>query len=145
MIPEGYPDSDQDDITWLIEAKSEIDGVDLDISFEIPVFDVKGSYLEEQFQAVVEVAEKAEEIKKKYSFEEMLRNLQQRKVKVQHKEGMIRLKFGPARHIGLAIGVTFFTAIWTAITVFLAYKAPILFPIFFPNSLGIIYSKRVRL
>ena len=114
-------DSDNQRI-WKLEVKADVVGVDYHVEFEVPVFRTEHSSehapeprdeVEPPFRVDVPLAEQ----------------LRKSGARVEHLLSGKRFVFPMARHVGAALGLTLFFAVWTAISVGLWYSdAPRLFP-----------------
>lgn len=114
-------DSDNQRI-WKLDVKADVSGVDYDVEFEVPVFRTEhSSPLAPEPRDEVEPPFRVD-----VSLDERLRSSGAR---VEHLVSGKRFVFPMARHVGAAVGLTLFCAVWTAISVGLWYSdAPRLFP-----------------
>ena len=119
--PTDDADSDNQRI-WKLEVKAEVKGVDYHVQFEVPVFRTEHSStlapdpsddVDSSFRVEVPLAEQ----------------LRKSGARVEHLASGRRFVFPMARHVGTALALTLFFAVWTGISVGLWYSdAPRLFP-----------------
>lgn len=125
-LPPDVRESDDGDpanrIIWRLEARASVPGVDYHASFEVPIFRTPESSIppspedEESLAAAIEV----------------YRQSPDSRIRVTRTLHRTEIFFSAARNLGVAIGVTLFFALWTAVTWALPrLGAPIIFPIAF--------------
>lgn len=131
VVPFECAPTDEDEansgtqILWRLHADAEVAGVDYSTQFEIPVFKTAASS-----------AEPLPAVDSRYSFhreETPAFDPREATVRVSPSAlGGTEYYFGPARNLGAALGMTFFTVLWAgAIWLMLHLGAPIFFPIVF--------------
>ena len=122
--PESDPEDDEA-ISWKLQAKAAVPGVDYSGEFEVPIFRTEDSDPGLVVEAGEEVADRTrldpvEEMRDAGIVAEPL------------PAGGKRVVFGRARQKGAAFGLTLFTIIWLGIVwVMIEYDVPIFFPIVF--------------
>jgi hypothetical protein len=117
--------SDDDEILWRLEAEAETPGIDYAAKFQVPVFKTADSRADFELEDDPQASH--------LSAQDPVALLASEGIRKEFlPTGGYALLFPAARHKGVALGVTAFFALWTAITVFLAASdAPLLFPIVF--------------
>ncbi len=121
--PASDPDSDQP-IHWKLAAEAEMTGVDFAAEFKVPVFKTDSSDPELQ----IESAEAYPANPHDWAAELGVVGIASERTAA----GGRRYLFHRARHKGVAVGVTVFTAVWCGfIWMMVTLAAPILFPIAF--------------
>lgn len=123
-LPSATPDAAQGRITWRLEVKADIPGVDYLVSFDIPVFKTPESSPDFKMD---ESAMSRYEVK-----QDSAQTLRDAKLVVSQTTGGVTVLFPMCRRPGQALMITGIFLIWTAIVVFLARsEAPVIFPIVF--------------
>ncbi len=117
--------SDDDEVLWRLEVEAETAGIDYAAKFQIPVFKTADSQADFELEDSPQTSY--------LSTQDPITLLASEGIRKEFlPAGGYALLFPAARHKGVALGVTAFFALWTAITVFLlASEAPRLFPIVF--------------
>ena len=107
---------------WKLEVKAEVEGVDYHVQFEVPVFRTEhSSTLPPEPNDVVGPSSRVEV--------PLAEQLRKSGARVEHLASGKRFLFPMGRHVGTALALTLFFAVWTGISVGLWYSdAPRLFP-----------------
>ena len=122
--PTDDADSDNQRI-WKLEVKAEVEGVDYHVQFEVPVFRTEYSSLHAPEPSDVFGPPSRVEVP-------LAERLRKSGARVEHLASGKRFVFPMARHLGTALVLTLFFAVWTGISVALWYSdAPRLFPVVF--------------
>lgn len=119
------PENGSDRIVWRLQVAADVPGIDYHAEFEVPVFKTAESrpdfQLDESLIAPYAAADDPDAPLYAAGV-----------VAMPAAGGATRYLFPMARHVGMALGLTAFTAVWTAaIVLMLHLEAPIVFPIVF--------------
>ncbi len=118
-VEPSSPESSDNEIVWRLEVQAAVPGVDFKARFVLPVFKTDESSPEASSEIREAPLEPAQ--------------LEERSgVRIRPSPtGGQEILFPPARNLGVAVGVTLFTAVWSAIVVGLAYAGELLFFVVF--------------
>ena len=132
-IPADAPSTDHsnasDELAWKLEVRAATPGIDYSAGFEVPVYRTEASFEPETARSAAHLRPVA------FSAPDLPAGAPRPEphspIEVSHDgEGLVIL-FPAARNKGAAAAVTAFGILWTAITLFLAMRAPFVFPIVF--------------
>jgi hypothetical protein len=118
------PGTANDRVLWRLQVTGEVPGIDYSAAFEVPVFRTAESAA--PATGADRAAAAAAMVPADY------RQPAGSRIQVSTTRRGTEIYFPPARNLGLAIGITVFTAIWLgAVALLLVFHAPIMFPIVF--------------
>ena len=114
-------------ILWYVDAAASVPGVDYGAQFEVPLYRTP--------ESDPDFAPAREEQAPGQMADDLYQRGSRAGISVRPSpQGGRELYFAPARNLGLAIGLTTFTLIWTAIIWFMLTQS---FPLFFPIVFGL--------
>jgi hypothetical protein len=127
QLPAGQPECSAHGgvaVIWRLQAKAKMSGPDFNAVFDVPVFNVAGA-------AAAQAAEPDPTAALQMPIEEVRRD-EHSKIQIHNAPGGREFFFPAARHPGMALGLTVFMLIWSAVVWFLIkMRAPLFFPIVF--------------
>ena len=127
-VPFDQPQTDtgnrSNSVLWRLEARAQVAGVDFHNQFDVPIFRTADSR--------DDAAPAAQRFKAAPDLDLNAALREARIELVRSQDGRTRLEFPRARHPGIALSWTVFTALWIgSVWLLLALEAPLLFPIVF--------------
>lgn len=144
MLPDDVPPTDlaepDNQVCWLLEVRASVFGINFTTSFDVPVFRVASGDVTVRSDLNLPGREgddwAAGFRRRELPVDERdfaSNGLIDSKIRIQHHAGGAKeFYFGPARNVIPAMGVTFFTALWTGIVWLLIHLgAPLFFAVVF--------------